>query len=177
MNETSIDTADGLEKRQAITFAEFALAAAIPAANWIDKSVTRCSKTNANDENIQKESCGLSITFSVVFSLVTGFGAYGVYQARRNIQNRDEADLANVFANVGDVAEWLTEPGQDPLPQIIAGYDSQITPLGPVIDESGAEWAQFHFNHTHEASGRQLGSLLKYNKVRVSFPHKLLNNH
>jgi len=157
-----------VEKRQAITFAEFALTALIPATNWIDKSVTRCSAVQANDDNIQKESCGLAITYSVMFSLITGFAAFGVYQARRNIQQRSESDLDNVF-DMSDVADWMSDPVRDgdPVPDLIPGYATTFNRMGSEIDDSGHEWNHYNMNHTHHDSGVQFGSKMKHNRASL----------
>lgn len=101
-----------------------------------------------------------------MLSLITGFAAFGVYQARRNIQQRDEIDLDNVF-DMSDVADFMSDPLriEDPVPDLIPGYGSIFERLGSEVDDIGHVWNHYSVNHTHHDSGSQFGSVLKHNKV------------
>lgn len=132
--------------------------------------MTRCSSVNANDQNIQKESCGLAITFSVVFSLITAFGIAGVYQAARAIAQTKRADVHSL--DVGKEFKVLasTHTANDWIP----GWVSVTQNLGTVLDDEGEEWTHYAMNHTHRDSGMTHSAILKYHAVSLAVRHKLI---
>jgi hypothetical protein len=103
-----------------------------------------------------------------MFTFITGFAAFGVYQARRNIQQREESDLENVF-DMSDVADFMSDPlrieDAVPVPYLIPGYGTIFERLGSEVDESGHQWNHYAVNHTHRDSGYQFASKMKHNKV------------